>query len=35
MKNSPESFDLLIRGGHVIDPSQDWDGPADIGIRSG
>jgi dihydroorotase len=31
--NGIERFDLLIRNGHVIDPSQDWDGPADIAIR--
>lgn len=35
MTSNPEPFDLLIRGGHVIDHSQDWDGPADIGIRAG
>ena len=28
-------FDLLIRNGHVIDPSQNWDGPADVGVRGG
>lgn len=29
------TFDLWIRNGHVIDPSQNWDGPAEVGIRSG
>ncbi len=29
------SFDLLIRNGHVIDPAQDLDSIADIGIRDG
>ncbi len=29
------SFDLWIRNGHVVDPSQNWDGPAEIGIRGG
>jgi dihydroorotase len=27
------SFDLLLRGGHVIDPATGWDGPADIAIK--
>ena len=26
-------FDLLLRGGHLVDPATGWDGPADIGIR--
>jgi dihydroorotase len=30
-----EPFDLVFRNGHVIDPSQDWDGVADVGIRAG
>lgn len=29
------NFDLWIRNGHVVDPSQNWDGPAEIGIRGG
>lgn len=33
--NPPGSFDLLLRNGHVIDPSQDWDGPADVAVRAG
>ncbi len=28
-------FDLLLKGGHVIDPANGVDGPADIGIRAG
>ncbi len=28
-------FDLLLKNGHVIDPAQDWDGPADVGIHAG
>src|ERR1700704_1637330 len=28
-------FDLLIRNGHVIDPAQDLDSTADVGIRDG
>jgi dihydroorotase len=27
--------DLLIRGGHVIDPANDLDAPADVAIRDG
>jgi len=27
--------DLLLRGGHLIDPSTGWDGPADIAIKDG
>jgi dihydroorotase len=30
-----ERFDLLIRGGEVIDPSQDLRGPRDVAIRWG
>jgi len=30
-----ESYDLVIRGARVIDPTQRLDGPADIGIRGG
>lgn len=28
-------YDLLIRGGHVIDPRNSLDGPADIAIKDG
>jgi dihydroorotase len=31
----PTPFDLLIRNGHVIDPAQNIDGIADVGIRDG
>ena len=27
------SYDLLLRNAHVIDPSQSWDGIADVGIQ--
>ena len=26
---------LLLRGGHMIDPAQDFDGPADVRVRDG
>jgi len=29
------SFDLLIQNAHVIDPAQNWDGPAEVGISGG
>src|SRR6266568_8514351 len=29
------AVDLLFKGGHVIDPSQDLDAPCDIGITGG
>lgn len=29
------SHDLILRGGHVIDPSQNHDGPADVAFRDG
>jgi dihydroorotase len=28
-------YDLLIKGGRVVDPSQDIDGPMDIAVRGG
>jgi dihydroorotase len=28
-------FDLLLRGGEVVDPSQGWAGPGDVAIREG
>jgi len=31
----PETFDLLLRGGHVIDPAAGRNGVADIGISNG
>src|SRR5512146_1723861 len=33
--NQRQQTALLIRGGHVIDPAQNLDGPADILIREG
>lgn len=35
MNPSSAPFDLLLRNAHVIDPSQDWNGVADVGIRNG
>lgn len=29
------TFDLIIQGGHLIDPKNDLDGPADIAIKDG
>src|SRR6266550_366068 len=29
------AFDLLIKGGHVLDPGQGLDGPLDIAISGG
>jgi dihydroorotase len=29
------TFDLVIKGGHVVDPAQGLDGPLDIGISRG
>lgn len=34
-QNPTVPFDLLLRNGHVIDPSRSWNGIADIGIRDG
>ena len=28
-------FDLLLKGGRVIDPKNDLDGPADVGVKDG
>lgn len=28
-----QSFDIVLKGGHVIDPSNGIDGPRDVGIR--
>ncbi len=28
-------FDLILRGGHVLDPANGRDGPYDVGIRLG
>ena len=30
-----DDFDLIIQGGHLIDPKNDLDGPADIAIKDG
>ena len=34
-KAGPARYDLLLRGGHVIDPSQGLDGPADVAFSAG
>ena len=34
-QSAPDGYDLLIRGGRVIDPSTGLDGVRDIGIREG
>ena len=31
----PTTYDLLIKGGHVLDPGQGLDGRLDIGITDG
>ena len=28
-------YDLLLKGGHVIDPKNDLDGPADVAVKDG
>lgn len=28
-------FDLLIKGGHVVDPASAWDGPLDVALAAG
>jgi dihydroorotase len=30
-----DAFDLILKGGHVIDPANGLDGPADVGITAG
>ncbi len=30
-----ETYDVLLRGGHVIDPRNNIDGPADIAVKDG
>ena len=35
MTTSSKKFDLILRGGHVIDPAQNRDGKFDVGIRGG
>ena len=33
--NSSSSFDLVLKGGHVVDPANDIDSPMDVGVRDG
>jgi dihydroorotase len=35
MPERTQKFDLVLRGGHVVDPAAGRDGPFDIGIRAG
>ena len=35
MRMSTETYDLLLRGGHVIDPDSDLSGPADVAVLGG
>ena len=35
MSEPEATFDILLRGGHVIDPANDVDGRADVGIKDG
>ncbi len=35
MTDSGVRYDLLIQGGHVIDPANDVDGPRDVGVAEG
>lgn len=34
-ERSEGRMDLLLKGGHVIDPANELDGPADVGVRNG
>jgi len=35
MAPHPSSLDLLLKGGHVVDPANDLDGAADVGVSDG
>ena len=35
MAPPPSSLDLLLKGGHVVDPANDLDGAADVGVSDG
>ena len=35
MAANAKKFDLILRGGHVVDPAQNRDGLFDVGIRGG
>ncbi|NQU72089.1 MAG: amidohydrolase/deacetylase family metallohydrolase [Rhodospirillales bacterium] len=35
MAATTQKFDLILRGGHVIDPAQNRDGLFDVGVRGG
>ena len=28
-------FDIIVRNGHLIDPKNQWDGPAAIAVKDG
>ncbi len=34
-EDTESTFDLLLKGGHVIDPANNIDGPRDVAIRGG
>jgi dihydroorotase len=31
----PESYSLLLKGGTLLDPANDWNGPGDLGLKDG
>lgn len=35
MDDAPEPYDMLLKGGHVIDPDSGLDGVADVAVRDG
>ena len=35
MSDQQKPFDLILRGGHVIDPAQGLDGIMDVAVRDG
>ena len=35
MASNGQNLDLLLKGGHLVDPAGDIDGPRDLGVRDG
>ncbi|SVD45885.1 uncharacterized protein METZ01_LOCUS398739, partial [marine metagenome] len=35
MTSNQKTLDLLLKGGHLIDPAGNIDGPRDLGVRDG